>query len=83
MTELSEFEQATLSVDARQLKCPMPLLKLKQALNTLSIGESVHLIATDKTSLRDFKSFIGMTPHTMAVTEQESDIHFHVVKGNN
>ena len=81
MNELSGVEKATTCIDARQLKCPMPLLKLKQALNSLSEGESVHLIATDRASLRDFKSFIGLSPHKMTVTEQDKDIHFHVTKG--
>lgn len=81
MRKLSQTEPATLRVDARKLKCPMPLLKLKQALNSLAEGESVRLVATDRSSLRDFKSFIGFTQHTMTITEQQSEIHFYVVKG--
>ncbi len=81
MNELHGFEQASVSVDARKLKCPMPLLKLKQALNALAIGDSVHLVVTDRTALRDFQSFIGVTQHTMTITEHESEIHFYIVKG--
>ncbi len=80
MNALVGFEQATNEVDARQLKCPMPLLKLKQALNTLEPGQSVHIITTDRVSLRDFKSFIELTEHKMSVVEQQQDIHFHIIK---
>jgi tRNA 2-thiouridine synthesizing protein A len=63
------------------LKCPLPLLKLKQALNSLAVGESVYLSVTDRASLRDFKSFISVTEHSMQVTEQANAIHFYVTKG--
>ena len=81
MNDLSKFEQATIQVDAKQLKCPMPLLKLKQALNAISLEQSVHLIATDRTSLRDIKSFIDVSKHSMTTSDQETEIHFYVVKG--
>jgi len=70
-----------LKVDARKMPCPMPLLKLKQALNQLDIGQSVHLIATDPTSKRDFVSYINMTNHQISFEEQQGEIHFRVIKG--
>ena len=81
MREPIENQQATLKVDARQLKCPLPLLKLKQALNTIAVEESVHMVATDTRSLSDIKSFIQMTNHRMAISQTDSEIHFHVTKG--
>ena len=73
--------QNLIEVDARQLACPLPLLKLKQALNQIAVGDKVHLIATDQASLRDFKSFIGMTEHEMETSQEQNEIHFLVVKG--
>lgn len=68
-------------LDARQLVCPMPLLKLKQALNKMVAGESVHLIVTDKTSLRDFNSYIKMTSHQMEYDTSGDEIHYFIIKG--
>ena len=70
-----------LKVDARKMPCPMPLLKLKQALNQLAVGQTVHLIATDQTSKRDFASYINMTDHQMSFQEENVEIHFYVTKG--
>jgi len=59
----------------------MPLLKLKQALNQMSKGQVVHLIATDPTSKRDFVSYVKMTNHQLRYEEQQGEIHFYVIKG--
>lgn len=68
-------------VDARKMVCPMPLLKLKQALNKMLVGDALHLIATDLTSKRDFSAFIEMTNHQMHYEEKDNEIHFYVTKG--
>ena len=52
-------------IDATGLSCPMPLLKMKQALNSAKIGEVVMVKATDSASQRDFKSYIEMTDHEL------------------
>ncbi len=45
--------------------CPMPLLKAKMALNKMSVGECLKVIATDAGSVRDFAAFIKLTPHIL------------------
>ncbi len=44
-------------LDLSGLKCPMPLLKAKQALNGLEPGARLRVIATDPGSVRDFAVF--------------------------
>ena len=48
-------------VDACQLICPLPLLKAKQGLRSLSEGELLRVLATDAGSLKDFVSFANLT----------------------
>ncbi len=47
----------TQTIDTRGLHCPMPLLKLKMALRSVAIGESIRLIATDPMSQQDIKRY--------------------------
>ncbi len=68
-------------VNAIDLACPMPLLKLKQALNQIEIGEEVYLVATDPTSKRDFFSYINMTNHQIKLKEMNNEFHYFVTKG--
>ena len=52
-------------VDARGLQCPLPLLKAKQALNSLNSGEKLRVLATDQGSVRDFKVFADLSGHRL------------------
>ena len=56
----SEIEVAT-EVDAQGLDCPMPLLKMKLALNQLQSGQVVKLLATDPGSVKDIGSFCELS----------------------
>ena len=44
-------------VDARNLSCPMPLLRARQALKSVQSGEIIKVLATDAGSWKDFQSF--------------------------
>jgi len=59
--------QANYEVDARDLRCPLPLLKMKQALNQAKPGEVVFVKVTDPASERDFKAYIAMTDHELQI----------------
>lgn len=63
-------------IDATGLKCPMPLLKMKQALNKVRDGETLLIKVTDPASERDFKSYIQMTAHRLEM-EIENDQFFY------
>jgi tRNA 2-thiouridine synthesizing protein A len=54
-------DAVNLEVDARQLACPLPLLKARQGLRNLATGERVRVLATDAGSLKDFVSFAQLT----------------------
>ncbi|WP_040556446.1 sulfurtransferase TusA family protein [Reinekea blandensis] len=69
-------------VDASELRCPLPLLKLKQALAQVQIGDEVVLLATDAGSCRDVPAFVALTAHQL-ISQQETDgqYRFAVQKG--
>lgn len=50
-----------IEVDARQLACPLPLLKAKQGLRHLNRDELLRVLATDAGSLKDLVSFAHLT----------------------
>ncbi|MEB3238169.1 MAG: sulfurtransferase TusA family protein [Candidatus Sericytochromatia bacterium] len=49
--------QATKVLDAQGLKCPMPIVKAKKELDTLSPGDVLKVVATDKGSVLDFQGW--------------------------
>lgn len=71
----------TMLLDARNLRCPMPLLKLKQALHSLPPGESLTVLTTDPGSLRDFEAFLRQAGHDLLSVEHgEREFRFEVRK---
>ncbi|PCI65555.1 MAG: response regulator SirA [Gammaproteobacteria bacterium] len=70
----------TIKIDARKLPCPLPLLKLKQALNRAENGDKIVLRATDPASQRDFRSFVTQTSHLLTIKKVGNEFHFTVIK---
>jgi len=67
------------TLDASGLTCPLPLLKAKQALNRLSVGEVLSVTCTDPGSVRDFKVFCDQSGHELLLseaTDNESRFHY-------
>lgn len=66
-------------VDARQLRCPLPLLRAKQALRDLAPGEALRVRATDAGSVRDFKSFAELSGHQLLHQSEEAGVYTHIL----
>ena len=72
---------ADVTVDARNLQCPMPVLKISQAMKEVDSGATVELIATDRGALSDIPAWAKDMGHSLKEQfEQDSEIHFVVQK---
>lgn len=73
--------QAHKEIDTSGLNCPLPILKAKKALNDISSGELLRVIATDPGSARDFQAFARQTGHELVLQEENPPGTFvHVLK---
>jgi tRNA 2-thiouridine synthesizing protein A len=52
-------------LDARGLNCPLPILKAKKALNEMTSGQVLRIVATDPGSVKDFEAFSKQTGNTL------------------
>ena len=59
-------------LDARGLRCPMPILKAKKEMDALGPGEILRVIATDRGSMLDFQGWAKRNP-AIALLEQKQD----------
>ena len=64
-----EFQK---DVDARGLKCPLPILKAKKALNDMQTGDILKVMATDPGSVRDFNAFARQTGNELLLHEEQN-----------
>lgn len=72
-------------LDARGLKCPLPILRCKKALAEVEPGQTLKVIATDPGSVRDFQAFCKQTGHEMLAAEENAaaevkEFIFHIRK---
>lgn len=75
---------ATIRIDACGLQCPGPIMKVKQAIDSIAEGETIEITATDAGFARDADSWCSTTGNTL-VSRSESCGKYTVVikKGGN
>ncbi|MCE2831874.1 MAG: sulfurtransferase TusA family protein [Oxalobacteraceae bacterium] len=64
-----EFQK---DLDARGLKCPLPILRAKKALTDMGSGDVLRVQATDPGSVRDFNAFARQTGNTLLSHEEHA-----------
>ena len=74
-----KLEQEQL-VNATGLQCPLPLLKAKQALNTLSSGQLLRVLATDSGSVKDFRTYTDISGHSLLESLQDDDVYSYLIR---
>ncbi|HEX8992583.1 MAG TPA: sulfurtransferase TusA family protein [Anaerolineales bacterium] len=66
-----------LSLDFKGLLCPMPVVKIAQAMKQLQVGEQVEAVATDPGVMADIPAWTRTTGHELVCLEKrEKDFHF-------
>ena len=71
-----------LEVDASGLMCPLPLLRLKKALQQLLAGHVVKIIATDPAAHLDIGVYTEHTGHEIIEFVREGDKQIFLIKKN-
>ena len=59
-------------LDARGLKCPLPILKAKKALADMASGDVLKVQATDPGSVRDFNAFARQTGNELLAHDENA-----------
>ena len=52
-------------VDCRGALCPMPIIRLRQAIDDMDVGQVVKVLATDPASVEDMPAFARNTGHEL------------------
>ena len=52
-------------LDARGLKCPLPVLRARKAMQGVAPGEMLRVLATDPAAVRDFEAFCDATGYEL------------------
>lgn len=72
--------QADREVDARGLNCPLPVLRTKKALNDMTSGQVLRILATDPGSVRDFQAFARQTGNELLQHAEQDGVFTFLLK---
>lgn len=69
-------------LDLRGLKCPLPVLKARKAMQSLASGTQIWVETTDPLAVIDIPAFCQENGHSLIETEERADHHrFLLQKG--
>lgn len=73
----------SLSVDARGLSCPYPVIKAEEAMQKVKEGEVVEIITTDPSSKIKIPVWAEKNGHrVIEIIDRWLEIYFYVEKGS-
>ena len=67
-------------VDARGLKCPLPVLKMEKRLESLKAGATLVVLATDPIARIDIPLYCRQHSHDCTMTLDGEIMRFEIVK---
>jgi len=76
-------ETSPTQLDVTGLLCPMPVLRARRCLDTLTAGEMLIVTASDPASVQDMPAFCKMSGHTLHMARVIEDKYiFEIEKGS-
>lgn len=67
-------------LDASGLNCPLPILRAKKSLAGMESGQTLHIIATDPGSVKDFEAFAKQTGNSLVESKEEGGKFYFLIK---
>ena len=67
-------------IDCRGLNCPMPILKTKKAVDGLSSGQVLKMLATDPGSVSDVQSWSKRTENTLIDHSEDGGVYSFLIQ---
>lgn len=67
-------------LDVKGLKCPMPVIKAKKAIEEIAVGQVLEVVATDPGSMADFRAWTKNTGHELVAAEESGGVYTYRIR---
>lgn len=74
------LQMADAQLDARGLKCPIPVLKARKIIKSMTGGEIFEVLATDPGSVQDFEAFCATGGHDLLEQTRKGEVFRFLIK---
>ncbi|MGR0279668.1 sulfurtransferase TusA family protein [Marinomonas dokdonensis] len=78
----SDSQQYDVILEAREDRCPMPLLKTKLALSKMTAGQVLRVEAGDAGSLKDIPQYVTMSNLTLVSQTEDNNVYIFTILKN-
>ncbi len=68
------------TIDAVGLVCPEPLMIVRNKVREMAVGETVGVVATDPSTVRDFANLCRFRGHELAASCRDGDLYRFVIR---
>lgn len=72
---------AEIVIDARGLRCPLPVLKLEKQIETLARGTTLTVLATDPIAKVDIPLYCRQHGHECVAASEAGTLRFTITRG--
>ncbi|MDX1347148.1 MAG: sulfurtransferase TusA family protein [Thiomicrorhabdus chilensis] len=69
MNEKNQIPTPALHIDAKGLKCPMPVIKLQKQVRMCQPGDRIEIECTDSGAEKDISSWANVNKHVLEACE--------------
>ncbi len=63
-------------LDTRGLNCPVPIMRMKKKMESMTGGQTLRIMATDPGSVQDFKAYAKQTGNTLVESSKDPNGDF-------
>ena len=67
-------------LDAKGLNCPLPILKTKKMIKSMTSGQVLQVMATDPGSIADMTAFCNQTGNELMSQSNQGDVYTFEIK---
>ena len=67
-------------LDAKNLNCPLPILRCKKGLSKIGPNQTLKVVATDPGSVKDFQAFCKQTGHELLQLDDTDGVFTFYIK---
>ncbi len=67
-------------LDARHMRCPMPVLRAARALRGMAPGERLRVLATDRAAMADMRAFCQETGHALLAASEDGEMFSFLIR---
>ena len=68
------------SLDCKGLLCPLPIIRTKQAIDKMTIGQVLEMVSTDAGSIPDMEAWSRRTGHALLEARRDGDLYRFLVR---